>query len=73
MNVLTNGCDYKHLLEKRPDFLLAGEFSEFGKSQGCGEEYKTREIDADPLLTQETVWNCCMTMIMMNLHQFLKN
>ena len=30
MNVLTNGCDYKHLLEKRPDFLLAGEFSEFG-------------------------------------------
>ena len=52
MNVLTNGCDYKHLLEKRPDFLLAGEFSEFWKSQGCGEEYKTREIDVDPLLTQ---------------------
>lgn len=52
MNVLTNGCDYKHLLEKRPDFLLVGEFSEFGKSQGCGEEYKTREIDVDPLLTQ---------------------
>ena len=52
MNVLTNGCDYKHLFEKRPDFLLAGEFSEFGKSQGCGEEYKTREIDVDPLLTQ---------------------
>ena len=52
MNVLTNGCDYKYLLEKCPDFLLAGEFSEFGKSQGCGEEYKTREIDVDPLLTQ---------------------
>ena len=52
MNVLTNGCDYKHLLKKRPDFLIAGEFSEFGKSQGCGEEYKTREIDVDPLLTQ---------------------
>ena len=52
MNVLTNGCDYKHLLEKRPDFLLAGEFSEFWKSLGCGEEYKTREIDVDPLLTQ---------------------
>ena len=52
MNVLTNGCDYRHLLEKCPDFLLAGEFSEFGKSQGCGEEYKTREIDVDPLVTQ---------------------
>lgn len=52
MHVLTNGCDYKHLLEKRPDFLLAGEFSEFGKSLGYGEEYKTREIDVDPLLTQ---------------------
>ncbi len=32
--------------------MLAGEFSEFGKSQGVGEEYKTREIDVDPLLTQ---------------------
>ena len=52
MNVLTNGCDYKHLLEKRPDFLLAGEFSQFGQSMGYGEEYKTREIDVDPLLTQ---------------------
>ena len=52
MNVLTNGCDYKHLLEKRPDFLLAGGVSEFWKSQGGGEEYKTREIDVDPLLTQ---------------------
>ena len=52
MNVLINGCDYKHLLEKRPDFLLAGEFSQFGQSMGYGEEYKTREIDVDPLLTQ---------------------
>ena len=52
MNVLTNGCDYKHLLEKRPDFLLAGEVSEFGENPGCGGEYKTREIDVDPLLTQ---------------------
>ena len=51
MNVLTNGCDYKHLLENVLIFV-AGEFSEFGKSQGCGEEYKTREIDVDPLLTQ---------------------
>ncbi len=32
--------------------MSAGEFSKFGKSQGCGEEYKTREIDVDPLLTQ---------------------
>jgi hypothetical protein len=35
MNVLINGCDYKHLLEKRPDFLLAGEFSQFGQSIIC--------------------------------------
>ena len=33
-------------------FLLAGEFSQFGQSMGYGEEYKTREIDVDPLLTQ---------------------
>lgn len=52
MNVLTNGCDYKHILEKRPDFLLAGKFSQFGQSLGYGEEYKTREIDVDPLMTQ---------------------
>ena len=30
------------------DFLLAGEFSQFGQSMGYGEEYKTREIDVDP-------------------------
>lgn len=52
MNVISEGSDYIHILEKRPDFLLAGEFSEYGKSQGYGEEYKTREIDEDPMLTQ---------------------
>ena len=40
MNVLANGCDYKHLLEKRPDFLLAGEFSELGKARGVGKNIK---------------------------------
>lgn len=52
MNVITKGCDYIHIIEEHPDFLIAGEFSEYGKSQGYGEEYKTREIDEDPLLTQ---------------------
>ena len=52
MNVIVVGSDYMHVLENRPDFLLAGEFSEYGKSQGYGEEYKTREIDEDPMLTQ---------------------
>lgn len=52
MNVIIEGCDYIHIIEKYPDFLLAGEFSEYGKSYGYGEEYKTREIDEDPLLTQ---------------------
>lgn len=52
MNVITEGCDYIHIIEKRPDFLLTGEFSEYGKSQGYGQEYKAREIDIDPLLTK---------------------
>lgn len=52
MNVIVVGSDYMHVLENRSDFLLAGEFSEYGKSQGYGEEYKTREIDEDPMLTQ---------------------
>ena len=36
MNVIVVGSDYMHVLENRPDFLLAGEFSEYGKSQGYG-------------------------------------
>ncbi|MDQ9835056.1 hypothetical protein RFY41_18880, partial [Acinetobacter soli] len=31
MNVIVVGSDYMHVLENRSDFLLAGEFSEYGK------------------------------------------
>ncbi len=34
------GCDYKLLLEKRPDFLLAGERKNSGKNQGWGKNIK---------------------------------
>lgn len=51
MIVITKGSDYVHIIEKRPDFLIAGEFSMFGKSQGHGTEYQTRDINGDPLLT----------------------
>lgn len=44
--------DYVHEIEKRPDFLIAGEFSEWGQEEGYGNEYKWREAGEDPLLTE---------------------
>lgn len=49
--VITAGSDYVYVIEKRPDFLIAGEFSPFGKSEGYGTEYQTRDAGEDPLLT----------------------
>lgn len=53
--VIIGGSDYRHVIGNRPDFLLAGEFGDYGKKQGYGEEYKTREVDEDPLLTKGSV------------------
>lgn len=50
--VITRGSDYVHVIEQRPDFLIAGEFSEWGKEQGYGREYKSRDVGEDPMLTE---------------------
>ena len=50
--VITAGSDYVHVVEQRPDFLIAGQFSTSGREQGYGEEYQTRDAGQDPMLTE---------------------
>ncbi len=49
--VITSGSDYVHALRNRPDFLIAGQFGQFGREQGYGEEYKLRDGGEDPMQT----------------------
>ncbi len=50
--VITEGSDYVHVLEERPDFLIAGEFSSGGQESGYGKEYRNRDAGEDPMLTE---------------------
>lgn len=50
--VITAGSDYVHVIEQRPDFLIAGQFSTSGREQGYGQEYQTRDAGQDPMLTE---------------------
>ena len=50
--VITSGSDYAHVIEQRPDFLIAGQFGGYGREHGYGEEYKTRDAGQDPMLTE---------------------
>lgn len=47
--VITKGSDYIHAIEKRPDFLIAGKFSDWGQAEGYGNEYKSRDAGEDPM------------------------
>ena len=51
-DVVTSGSDYAHVIGQRPDFLIAGQFSGYGREHGYGEEYKTRDAGQDPMLTE---------------------
>lgn len=50
--VISRGSDYVHVIEKRPDFLIAGEFSDLGQEGGYGNEYKSRDLGEDPMETE---------------------
>jgi putative ABC transport system permease protein len=50
--VITTGSDYMHVIEKRPDFLVAGQFSKWGQESGYGNEYKMRDAGEDPMKTE---------------------
>ena len=50
--VITRGSDYENVIQERPDFFIAGEFSKYGQEQGYGNEYKTRDAGEDPLETK---------------------
>ena len=51
-DVVTSGSDYAHVIGQRPDFLIAGKFSAWGRENGYGEEYKMRDAGQDPMLTE---------------------
>lgn len=44
--------DYTHVIEERPDYLIAGQFSQWGQQEGYGKEYQTRKAGEDPMKTQ---------------------
>lgn len=50
--VITEGGDYTHVIEKQPDFLIAGMFSDWGMEQGYGKEYQSRDAGYDPMETE---------------------
>ena len=50
--VITAGSDHSHVIERRPDFLIAGQFGETGQELGYGNEYRSRDAGEDPLITQ---------------------
>lgn len=50
--VISNGSDYVHVIENRPDFLIAGEFSDWGQEMGYGTEYQSRDAGEDPMETE---------------------
>lgn len=43
--------DYTRVIERHPDFLIAGEFSRFGKGEGYGKGYTFWDAGKDPLET----------------------
>ena len=50
--VITTGSDYANIINQRPDFLFAGEFSESAQKDGSGTEYQTQSPDQDPLKSE---------------------
>lgn len=50
---ITDEKDYVHAIESRPDFLIAGRFSQWAEQEnGYGKEYQTRKAGEDPMKTQ---------------------
>ena len=50
--VITEGSDYAHAIDSRPDFLIAGKFSNWGQEEGYGNEYRSRDASKDPMITE---------------------
>lgn len=50
--VISDGSDYANAIGERPDFLIAGQFSRWGREEGHGMEYQSRDVGEDPLVTE---------------------
>lgn len=53
--VISEGTDYTHALEKKPDFVIAGRFASWAEEEGWGVEYLGREPGEDPFQTEGTM------------------
>ena len=54
--VITTGSDYANIINQRPDFLIAGAFSEYAQKDGSGTEYQTQSPDQDPLRSEGDIF-----------------
>ena len=52
--LITEKTDYTHVIERHPDFLIAGEMSRFGKEEGYWKEYTFRDAKEEPLKTESS-------------------
>ncbi len=52
--IIAEKTDYTHVIERHPDFLIAGEMSRFGKEEGYWKEYTFRDAKEDPLKTESS-------------------
>ena len=52
--LITEKTDYTHVIERHPDFLIAGEMSRFGKEEGYWKEYTFRDAKEDLLKTESS-------------------
>ncbi len=50
--IIAEKTDYTHVIERHPDFLIAGDMSRFGKEEGYWKEYTFRDAKEDPLETK---------------------
>ncbi len=50
--IIAEKTDYTHVIERHPDFLIAGDMSRFGKAEGYWKEYTFRDAKEDPLETK---------------------
>ena len=47
--VISSGSDPANAIKERPDFLIAGQFSQWAQEEGYGREYQSRDGGEDPL------------------------
>ena len=71
--VIINGADYIHVIENRPDVLIAGEFSEGGQNWVTESNIAQEMPGKIEWKPKGIILNYYIPMIMMNFHPFRQN